>query len=83
MILFVVLLWRFIYVKAIQIGKIYLINQIYQIMVVSMLKNWSYSHYFIKFICFMSIYYIINLDIVSSCMIFSYLYLGFINLFQI
>ena len=47
-------------------------------MVVSMLKNWSrrYStHYIIKFIGFMSIYYAINLDIVSSYMVFSYLYL--------
>ena len=69
--------------RAIQIYKIDLINQIYQIMVVSMLKNWSYSHYFIKIICFMSIYYIINLDIVSSCMVFKYLYFRFINLFQI
>ena len=40
------------------------------------------SNYFIKFLDFMSIYYAINLDIVSSCMIFSYLYLGSIDLLQ-
>ena len=52
-------------------------------MVVSMLKNWSriYSnHYIIKFVGFMPIYYTINLDIVSSYMVFSYLYLGSIDL---
>ena len=36
------------------------------------------SHYIIKFIGFMSIYYVINLDIVSSCMIFSNLYISWI-----
>ena len=46
-------------------------------MVVDMLKNWScryYNHYFIKLIDFMSIYYVINLYIVSFGMIFNYLY---------
>ena len=49
--------------------KTYLISRRYQIMVASMLKNWScrYSnHYFIKFVGFMSFYYVINLNIVSS-----------------
>ena len=39
-----------------------------------MLKNWS--HYIIKFVDFMSIYYAINLTIVSSFMVFSNLYFG-------
>ena len=77
MVFFVVLL-EFVYVGEIQTGKEDLISQIYQIMVVSMLKNWKHrysSQYIIKFVGFMSIYYAINLDIVSSCMVFSYLYL--------
>ena len=52
----------------------------------NMLKNWSCkysSHYFIKFVSFMLIYYTINLDIVSSCMVFNYLYLGSIDLSQV
>ena len=71
---------------AIQTGKVDLINRRYQIIVISMLKNWSCmysSHYFIKCLGFMPIYYDINLDIVSSCMVFSYLYLGSIDLFQV
>ena len=70
----------------IQIGKADLISQRYQIMVISMLKNWSrkYSnHYIIKFVGFILIYYAVNLDIVSSCMVFSYLYLGSIDLLQV
>ena len=54
---------------AIQTSKTYFINQIYQIMVISMLKDQScryYSYYFIKLVRFISIYYAINLDIVSS-----------------
>ena len=90
MMLFVVLLQCFIYVKAIQTDKTYLMNQIYQIMVVNMVKNWSYGYfgrYFIKFIGFMSIYYATNLDIISLYiilfyMIFNYLYLRSINLNQ-
>ena len=65
LILFVVLLRRFIYVGAIQIDKIDLISQIYQIMVVSILKKLSliYSSYYnIKFTSFLLIYYAINLD---------------------
>ena len=86
MMLFVVLLQHFIRVRAIQISKTDLISQIYQIIVVSMLKKWGYiyySHYFIKFVGFMLIYYAINLDIVSSYMIFSYLYIRFINILQV
>ena len=48
-------------------------------MTVSILKNLSYryySHYIIKFIGFMLIYYTINLNIVSSFMVLSNLYLG-------
>ena len=44
------------------------INQKYQIMVISILKNWSYrysNNYIIIFVGFISIYYDINLDIVS------------------
>ena len=67
----------------IQIGKADLISRKYQIMLVNMLNNWSRtysSHYIIKIVSFISIYYTINLDIVSSYMVFSYLYLGSINL---
>ena len=55
-------------------------------MVVGMLKNWSCrysSYYIIKFVGFLSIYYAINLDIVSLCMVFKYLYLGSIDLLQV
>ena len=57
-------------------------QSIYQTIVVSTLKNWScgyFNHYIIKFIGFMKIYYIINLDIVSSGMVFNYLYIGSID----
>ena len=86
MVLFVVLLQHFTCVGTIQISNAYLIDRIYQIIVISMLKNWScryYSHYFIKFIGFILIYYVINLNIVSSCVIFSYLYFRFIDLLQV
>ena len=82
-VLFVVLLQCFICVGVIQTSKANLISRRYQIMVVNMLKNWSCrysSHYFIKFVGFLLIYYAINLDIVSSFMVFSYLYLGSIDL---
>ena len=84
--LFVVLLHRFICVGAIQTHMTYLISQRYQIMIVTILKNLNcryYSHYIIKFVDFISIYFAINLDIVSSCMIFNYLYIGSIDLLQI
>ena len=71
--------------RAIQIGKADLISRIYQIIIVS-LKNWNckyYSHYIIKFVGIMPIYYTINLDIVSSFMVFSFLYLGSIDLLQV
>ena len=74
---FVILLKRFIFVEAIQIGKTDSISRIYQIMVVSILNNWSciyYSHYIIRFVGFMLIYYVINLNIVSFCFVFSNLY---------
>ena len=81
-VLFVFLLRYFICVKTIQTNKKDLIGRRYQIMIIRMLKNWSqlyYSHYIIKFIGFMSIYYVINLDIVSSCMVFSYIYIYILN----
>ena len=55
-------------------------------MVIGMLKNWNrkYSnHNNIKFVGFMPIYYVINLDILISCMVFSYLYLGFMELLEV
>ena len=58
----------------------------YHIIIVSMLKNWNrrYSNnYIIKFIGFMLIYYVINLDIVSSFMIFSNLYIRSIDILQV
>ena len=66
--------------------KTNLISRIYQIMVVSMLKKWNhryYNHYIIKFVGFISIYYAINLDIVSSFMVFSILYFRSIDLLQV
>ena len=55
-------------------------NQIYQIMVIKILKSRRYFiHYIIKFISFMSIYYDINSDIVLFFIIFSNLYIGFID----
>ena len=81
MVLFVVLLRRFIYMEAIQTNNTDLISRIYQIMIINMLNNRSFrysNYYFIKFICFIPIYYAINLNIVSSYMIFSYLYIQYI-----
>ena len=55
-VLFVVLLRRFICVRVIEIDKVDLISRIYEMMVVSMLKNKSRrysSHYIIKFVDFM------------------------------
>ena len=53
-----------------------------KIMVLGILKNGSrgyFSHYIIKIIGFMSIYFVINLDIVSLFMVFSNLNLESIN----
>ena len=41
------------------------------------------SGHIIKFVGFMPIYYTINLDIVSFCMIFNYLYIGYVDLLQV
>ena len=85
-VLFVILSRRFICVVAIQTGKADLISPRFQIMVISILKNWSrryFSYYIIKFIGFMLIYDDINLDIVLFCMVFRYLYLGSIDLLQV
>ena len=70
----------------IQTSKANSINQIYHIMVVSMLKNWSFryfNHFIIKFVGFMLIYYIINLDIISSFIVFSNLCIEYIDLLQV
>ena len=83
MMFFVILLQYFVYVRAIKTSIANSINQRYHIMVVSMLKNWSRrfsSHYIIKFVGFMPIYYAINLDIVSLFTVFSNLYLRSIDL---
>ena len=64
---------------AIQVDKANSINQMYQIMIISVSKNWNHkylSHYIIKFVCFMSIYYDINKYIDSSCISFSNLYIS-------
>ena len=74
--LFVVFVQHFICVEAIHTCKIHLISRIYQIIIV--LNCIYYSNYFIKFIDFMSICYAINLNIVSSYIIFNYLYIEFI-----
>ena len=71
---------------AIEIDETDSINRRYQIMVVNLLKNWSsinFSHYIIKFVGFISIYYAINLIIVLSFMVFKNLYTGFIDLLQV
>ena len=72
--------------EAIQISKTNLFNRIYQIIIINMFKNMSrkyYSHYIIKIVGFMPIYYTINIVIVSSCMVFSYLYFRSIDLLQV
>ena len=61
--LFVVLLRHFIFIGATQTSKADLISPRSQIMVVGMLKNLSHkycSHYIIKCLDFISIYYAIN-----------------------
>ena len=76
-ILFVVLLYYFIYVRAIRIDKTDSINRRYQTMIVSILNNWIYINfnlYIIKILGFIPIYYTINLYIVLSFMIFSNFY---------
>ena len=72
MMLFVILLSYFICVEMIHTSKADSISRKYQIMVINMLKNYSrkyYSHYIIKFVGFILIYYVINLNIVSSLII--------------
>ena len=56
-----------------------------RLMIVNMLKNnhrYS-SHYIIKFVSFILIYCTINLNIISLYMVFSYLYLRYVNLLQV
>ena len=65
---FVILLLCFICVERIKINKMNLISQKYQIMIVCILKNYNqryFNHYIIKFIVFILIYYVININIVS------------------
>ena len=72
--------------KEIQTGKTNWISRRYEIMIVSMLKNLNHiysSHYIIKFVDFMSIYYVMNMNIVSLFMVFRNLYLGSIDLLQV
>ena len=69
----------------IQTSKTYLINQIYQIISIYNKTPFYFYLFFIflyaaLFIGFMSIYHVITVDIVSSYMIFSYLYLRFVDL---
>ena len=55
-------------------------------MVFNTLKNWSRgysSHYNVKFVGFMLNYHAININVVSSFMVFSNLYLGSIDLLQV
>ena len=59
------------------------IGSVEEIMIVSILKNLNHiysSHYIIKFVNFMSIYYAMNLNIVSLFMIFNNLYFRSIDL---
>ena len=68
---------------AIQTNNANLINQI---MVVSMLKNWSCrysSHYFIKICRLYADLLCYELGYCLSYMVFSYLYLGSINILQV
>ena len=72
--------------EEIQTGKTNWISRRYEITIVSMLKNLNNiysSHYIIKFVDFMSIYYVMNLNIVSLFMVFRNLYLGSIDLLQV
>ena len=80
---FVILLRRFISMGAIQTGKADSISQRYQIIVISMLNNWSrkyFNHFIIKFVGFILICYAIKLYIVYLFMVFSNLYLRSIDL---
>ena len=72
MVLFVISLWHFICVGVIQIDKANLISRRHQIIVVTMLKNWSprySSYYIIKLVGCIPIYYVINLNIILFCMV--------------
>ena len=72
--------------EIIQTNKTDLISQRYQTMIISILKNLSYKYsnnYFIKFVSYILIYYTINLNFILSYMIFSCLYLEFIDLLQV
>ena len=69
--------------RGIQIDKVDSISKKYQIMVISMLKSWSHKYsinYIIKFVSFIQILYVINLDIVLPLTIFSNLYIESITL---
>ena len=75
-VLFIVLLLTH-YLSEDDSGKTDLICRRYEIMVVTVLKNWSkrYSyHFIIKFVDLILIYYAINMDIVLSYMNFSNLH---------
>ena len=55
-------------------------------MIIGILKNESrryYGHYIIKFVSFISICDVINLDNVSSFMVFNSLYLRYTDLLQV
>ena len=83
---FYFLLRYFICVRATQTSTSVLISRRYRIMIVSMLKNWSlryYSHYIIKFVTFITIYYVINLNTTSFYMVFNNLCFGSIDLLQV
>ena len=76
---FVNLLGYFICIKAIHTSKAD------SIIVFNVSKNQShkyYNYYIIKFIGFMSIFYVINLDIISSYTVFSDLYRSLTSLNQ-
>ena len=70
-VIFLQFFFIFLY-RAIKIDKMDSINRKYKIMVVNILKNLSqiyYNHHSITFIKFIPIYYVINLDIISSFII--------------
>ena len=72
--------------RAIQTSKTDSIGRKYQIMIVSILKNWSSrysSRYIITFVGIIQSYYAINLILFHTYMIFSNLYLGCIDLLHV
>ena len=73
----IILLWRFICLGAIKTSKA---NSISKISYYDRQYVKEQESSIIKFVNFMSSYYVINFDIISSFMVFRNLYIGFIDI---